>query len=74
MFWDFPGGPVVRIPCFHCREHDWGTKILHATCHVAQPKKKRKGKKRDMVECSLDEAVNYIILLFNFIEEDLSKT
>ena len=53
---------------------DWGTKILHATCHVAQPKKKRKGNKRDMVECSLDEAVNYIILLFNFIEEDLSKT
>lgn len=43
-------------------------------CHVAQPKKKRKGKKRDMVECSLDEAVNYVILLFNFIEEDLSKT
>ena len=19
--WDFPGGPVVRILCFHCRGH-----------------------------------------------------
>ena len=33
---DFPGGPVVKIPLFHCRGHGmglipgWGTKILHA--------------------------------------------
>ena len=20
-FWEFPGGPVVRTPCFHCRGH-----------------------------------------------------
>ena len=19
--WDFPGGPGVRTPCFHCRRH-----------------------------------------------------
>ena len=19
--WDFPGSPVVKIPCFHCRGH-----------------------------------------------------
>ena len=19
--WEFPGGPVVRTPCFHCRGH-----------------------------------------------------
>ena len=19
--WDFPGGPVVKTPCFHCRGH-----------------------------------------------------
>ena len=42
---DFPGGPVVRIPCFLCsrRRFDpwlWGTKIPHG---VARPK--RRGKK-----------------------------
>ena len=33
--WDCPGGPVVRIPCFHHRKHRfhpwWGTKILQAS-------------------------------------------
>ena len=32
--WDFPGSPVVKIPCFHCRGlgfDPWsGTKIPHA--------------------------------------------
>ena len=31
---DFPGGPVVKTLCFHCRWHGfepgWGTKIPHA--------------------------------------------
>ena len=31
MFWEFPGGPVVRTLCFHCRGPSsipgWGTKI-----------------------------------------------
>ena len=30
---EFPGSPVVRTPCFHCRGHGlipgWGTKIPH---------------------------------------------
>ena len=33
--WDFPGGPVVKIPCFQCRGHrfhSWsGNKIPHTT-------------------------------------------
>ena len=33
-FWEFPGGPVVRTLCFHCRGTgsipDLGTKIPHA--------------------------------------------
>ena len=38
----FPGGPVVRIPCFQCRGHRfdpwlWGTKIPHG---VAWPKRR----------------------------------
>ena len=32
---DFPGGPVVKTPFFHCRRHGFdpcqGTKIPHAT-------------------------------------------
>ena len=34
-FWDFPGGPVVKIPSFHCRGHRFssipgqGIKIPH---------------------------------------------
>ena len=31
---DFPGGPVIKTPCFHCRGmgliSGWGTKIPHA--------------------------------------------
>ena len=35
--WNFPGGPVVKTLCFHCRDTgsipDWGTKI--STCQIA---------------------------------------
>ena len=37
--WDFPGSPVVKTPCFHCRGQGFhlipgqGTKILHAKWH-----------------------------------------
>ena len=32
ILWDFPGGPVVRTPCFHCQEYfvsvcSWGQKL-----------------------------------------------
>ena len=37
---DFPGGPVVSTPCFHCVTGR-GTKIL-TTSHMAQSKKKKK--------------------------------
>lgn len=37
---DFPGSPVVKILCFHCRGvssiPSWGTKIAHAI--LVQPK------------------------------------
>lgn len=42
---DFPGGPMVRIPCFHCRlmwfSPGWGVKIPPAT-QCSQKKKKKK--------------------------------
>ena len=22
-YWEFPGSPVVRTPCFHCQEHEF---------------------------------------------------
>ena len=35
--WDFPGGPVVKTPSFHCRGTgsitDPGSKLPHATWH-----------------------------------------
>ena len=34
MAWNFPGTPVAKTPCFHCRGHgfdpSWGTKIPHS--------------------------------------------
>ena len=55
---DFPGGPVLETPCFHCRGHGsipgQGTKVPHA----ARPKKdKNKNKKntlRRMKSCLED--------------------
>ena len=42
---DFPHGPVVKTPCFHCRGMGsipgWGTKILNAMRH-SSPKKEGK--------------------------------
>ena len=44
--WDFPGGPVVRTLCFHCRGprfDPWvGAKILPATQHGQKRKKKKR--------------------------------
>ena len=34
---EFPGGPVVRTPCFHCREHrsnPWSVNYNPANCDV----------------------------------------
>ena len=45
---DFPGGPVIKTPCFHCRGpgfHPWLGK-QNPTCHMAQQRKKRKGRKK----------------------------
>ena len=39
-YWEFPGGPVVRISYFHCR----GFREDPA-CHTAWPKKKKTHKK-----------------------------
>ena len=43
LFRDFPGNPVVKTPCFHCRVMDsipgWGIKISHAVLHGQKKKK-----------------------------------
>ena len=49
----FPGGSVVKTPCFHCRGHGFnpwsGTKIPHATAWLKKKKMRweRKGGFRD---------------------------
>ena len=43
LFSDFPGGPVVKTPCFQCRGHMfnlWSGKIPHAAW-CSQKKKKK---------------------------------
>ena len=49
-FWDFPGSPVVRTRCFHCRGlfsiPGGRTKIL---CGVAKKKKKKEFQHRNRV-------------------------
>ena len=53
LYWEFPGGPVVRTWRFHCRGQGsipgWGTKI--PPVHKAWPKKK----KRKVIECPFPE-------------------
>ena len=48
---DFPGGSVVRTPCFQCWDAGgvgsipgWGTKITHAAQHGQNHQKKKKKK------------------------------
>ena len=36
--WDFPGGPVVKIPCFHCKEHKFKFLVRELRSHMVQPK------------------------------------
>lgn len=43
---DFPGGPRVKTPCFHCSGHwidRWGIKIPHALQQSQKEKKMRRG-------------------------------
>ena len=46
---DFPGGPVVKTPCFHCRGNglDLWSGNKDPTHHRAQPNRK-KGRERQM--------------------------
>ena len=47
MSQDFPGGPVIKTPCSHCRDHGsihgQETKILQAV-RVAKTKKQKQKK------------------------------
>ena len=52
---DFPGGPVVKTPPFHCRgyEFSWGTKIsmpgTRSHTHTQTQKSERKEKEEEWV-------------------------
>ena len=51
--WDFPGGPVVKTPCFHCRGHrfdPWLGKIPMP--HGVTGKKKKKKEKERNYKCT----------------------
>ena len=44
-FWNFPGSPVIKSSCFHCREHEFNPQLRNQDPHVvlACEKKKKKG-------------------------------
>ena len=39
IYWDFPGGPVVKTLCFQCRGHGFDPWSWNKdpTCHAAWP-------------------------------------
>ena len=41
--WDFPGGPLVKTPCFQCRRHGFDpcSGSEHPACHVVWPEEKK---------------------------------
>ena len=45
ILWEFPGGPVVRTPQFHCRGHglDPWSGNSDPACRTGMPKNKKKG-------------------------------
>ena len=52
--WDFPGGPVVKTPCFHCRGHGfdpWLGKIPMPHGVTGKKKKKEERKKLQVYKC-----------------------
>ena len=56
---DFPGGPVVKTPCFHCMGHRFdlpgrGTKILHAAGHGQKDKETNFYFKKEHFLCRLN--------------------
>ena len=38
----FPGGPVVKTPCFHCREAQIQAPVRELRSHMLQPLKRRR--------------------------------
>ena len=45
-FGDFPGGPVVRTPCFHCRRHGFNPWWGHSS-HMPRSAAKKKKRNSD---------------------------
>ena len=47
---DFPGGPVFKTLCLHCRRHgfDPWSVTYDSTCHTPWPKKKKKITERNL--------------------------
>lgn len=46
-FKDFPSGPVVKILCFHCRNHEFDPWPGKQACCPGQPEAKRGSKQTE---------------------------
>ena len=48
---DFPGRPVVRVLCFHCREHGLWSLVGEIGSHMPYNRAKKKKKKKPQNSC-----------------------
>ena len=48
---EFPGGPVVRNPCFHCSRHSFSGCLGKTIPHAADAAKKNKEKLTQAFHC-----------------------
>ena len=64
--WDFPGGPVVKTPSFHCRGRGfnpwWGTKIPKAV-RCSQKKKTQNKMIRNFKRATAEQQTKHGALL-----------
>ena len=61
--WDFPGGPVVKTPCFHCRGHGFHPRKLKILAKKKKgsgsfARRRRSGRSDDLVRMTKEKKKN----------------
>ena len=51
ILWKFPGNPVVRILCFHCRGHEFRSLVGELRSHKTPSVAKRKQNPKMIQNC-----------------------
>ena len=64
--YDFPAGPMLKIPHFQCRGLGQGTKIPYATWYSQKKKKKHTGKKKRICVCVCVCVCRCVVVVMGF--------